>query len=151
MKQILVQLVWLISDWPFTTSPAFLSHLYETALRTRCTWANRHNYRRAPSLHSGGGHSSQGCKTLTQPRRQEGIFRRSIDVSRKLRAKTTQRGGNEPVDLLWMLFLSLLWCFFLRLVSIHELSGHMRIKSFLKATSSTPLSYGVFGEQYRKN
>lgn len=84
-------------------------------------------------------------------RGNEGFWRQSIDVSRKLRAKTTQRGGNEPVDHQWMLFLSLLWCFFLWLVTIHELSGHMRTKSFLRTTSSTSLSYGVFGGQCRKN
>ncbi len=50
MRPILVHFVWLISDWPFATSPVFPSHLRETPLGTRCRWANRRNYRHAPFL-----------------------------------------------------------------------------------------------------
>lgn len=89
-----------------------------------------------PSPHTGAGHSAHGCKTWTEPTRR-GFSDPKIDVFRKLWVKTTQRGGNKPVDPSLSLSLSVV-VFFLWSLTTHELYDHMRNKSFLRPTSSTP-------------
>lgn len=81
-----------------------------------------------PSPHTRAGHSAHGCKTWTEPTRR-GFSDPKIDVFRKLWVKTTQRGGNKPVDP--SLSLSLLWCFSCGLLPLMNYMTTWEIRAFL--------------------
>lgn len=50
---------------------------------------------RPPLLYRTAGHSSQDCKSRTDPNGTEGTLKYVNNVSRKLRATTTQLAGNR--------------------------------------------------------